>query len=171
MRLLPRFAAAVALAVFVAAPALAQNWVEHKPEGVGYRVEMPETPKISARDVPTAVGPIKTTMALVDRGAIGYIVSHNDYPAAAIAGKSPDDMLDGIRGGQVGQHKLRSEEKITMGDKPARHLIIDTAQGQVVVSRIVMVQNRLFQALYVGPKGSEESADAKRFIASFQLVQ
>ena len=48
-------------------------------------------------------------------------------------------------------------------------LIIDTAQGQVVVSRIVMVENRLFQALYVGPKGSEESADAKRFIGSFQL--
>jgi hypothetical protein len=33
-----------------------------------------------------------------------------------------------------------------------------------------MVEARLFQAIYVGPKGSEDGDDAKRFIASFQLV-
>ena len=171
MRLLPRFVAILALSAAAAAPALAQNWVEHKPDGIGYRDEMPAAPAITTRDVPTAVGPIKATMALVDRGAVGFIVSHNDYPPQAIAGKSPDDLLDGIRSGQVGRHTLRAEEKITIGDKPARHIVIDTAQGQVIVTRIVMVESRLFQAIYVGPKGSEDGNDAKRFIASFALVQ
>ncbi len=171
MRLLPRLAIAIALAAPAAAPAQAQNWVEHKPEGIGYRIEMPAAPKVQSRDVPTAVGPIKTTMAVVDRGAVGFIVSHNDYPAGAIQGRPLSDVLDGIRNGQVGAHKLRNEEKITLGGQPARHLVIDTAQGQVVVSRIVMVENRLFQAIYVGPRGGEDGDDAKRFMASFQLVQ
>ena len=170
MRVLPRLAVVIAVAAIPAGnPAFAQ-WVEHKPDGVGYRIEMPQAPQITSRDVVTAVGPIKTTMALVDRGAIGFVVSHNDYPAAALAGKSPDELLDGIKTGQVGAHKLRSEEKIALGGRPARHVVIDTAQGQVIVSRFVMVENRLLQAVYVGPKGTEDGDDAKRFINSFQLV-
>ncbi len=171
MRLLPRLAVLlVAAAVPSGNQALAQNWVEHKPDGIGYRIEMPSAPKIQSRDVPTQIGPIKTTMALVDRGRIAFIVSHNDYPADAIKATPKEQLLDGIRNGQVGVHKLRTEERITLSGQPARHIVIDTAQGQVVVSRIVMVEARLFQALYVGPKGSEDGDDAKRFFASFQLV-
>jgi hypothetical protein len=169
--LLPRVVVLLGLAVAPAGnQALAQDWVEHKPDGVGYRVEMPVAPKISSRDVPSAVGPIKTTMALVDRGRVGFIVSHNDYPAEAVKATPKEQLLDAIRNGQVGAHKLRGEEKITISGQPARHLVIDTAQGQVVVSRLVMVEARLFQAIYVGPKGSEDGDDAKRFINSFQLV-
>ncbi|HEY7609999.1 MAG TPA: hypothetical protein VIF14_12260 [Alphaproteobacteria bacterium] len=170
MRLLPRLAVIVAFAAVPAGNQALAEWVEHKPAGIGYRIEMPEAPKVQSRDVPTAVGPIKTTMALVDRGAIGFIISHNDYPPDAIKGKAPDALLDGIRSGQVGSHKLRAEQKITMSGHPARHIVIDTAQGQVIVSRIVVVEARLFQAVYVGPKGSEDGDDAKRFINSFQLV-
>src|SRR5262245_18727219 len=169
MRRLPRLAVIVAL--FAAAPAAAQNWVEHKPQGVGYRVEMPAAPRITQRDVQTQLGAIRTTMALVDRGTIAFIVRHNDYPADAVKAAAKEQMLDGIRNGQVGTNKLRGEEKITIGGEPARHLVIDTAQGQVIVSRLVMVEARLFQVIYVGPKGSEESEDAKRFIASFQLIK
>jgi hypothetical protein len=169
MRLLPRLALVVAFAVPVAAPAHAQ-WAEYKPDGIGYRVEMPGAPKIQSRDVPSAVGPIKTTMAFVERGRTGFIVSYNDYPAEAVKATPREQLLDAIRNGQVGSHKLRGEEKITINGQPARHLVIDTAQGQVVVSRLVMVEARLFQVIYLGPKGSEDGDDAKRFLASFQLV-
>jgi hypothetical protein len=171
MRLLKHAAVLLVLAAAPAAnQALAQNWVEHKPAGVGYRIEMPTAPQVSSRDVPTQLGPIKTTMALVDRGSIAFIVSHNDYPADAIKATPSEQLLDGIRTGQVGTHKLRAEEKIQISGQPGRHLVIETAQGQVIVSRIVMVEARLFQAIYVGPKGSEDGDDAKRFMASFQLV-
>lgn len=170
MRLLKHAAVLLVVAAAAAAPAQAQTWVEHKPAGIGYRIEMPAAPQITARDVPTQLGPIKTTMALVDRGSVAFIVSHNDYPADAIKATPTEQLLDGVRNGQVGVHKLLGEEKIEISGKPARHIVIETAQGQVIVSRIVMVEARLFQALYVGPKGSEAGDDAKRFIASFQLV-
>jgi hypothetical protein len=170
MRFLSRLAVIVAFAAIPAGNQALAQWVEHKPAGIGYRIEMPAAPQIQSRDIPTAVGPIKTTMALVDRGPIGFIVSHNDYPKEALEGKSPDALLDGIRSGQVGSHTLRDEQRITMSGHPARHIVIDTAQGQVIVSRIVVVEARLFQAVYVGPKGTEDSDDAKRFINSFQLV-
>lgn len=169
MRLIPRFAAVVVIAALVPAPAVAQ-WVEHKPHGAGFRVEMPAAPKVSQSDAPTAIGKIKMTMALVDRGGVAYIVSYNDYPPEAIKGKSFDDLLDGVRKAQVGNNSLRTDEQITIGEYPAHHIVIDTVQGYVSVTRIVLVRARLFQAIYVGPKGTEDSNDAKRFINSFQLV-
>src|SRR5688572_29048004 len=71
MRLLPRLAVLLVLAAVPAGnQTLAQNWIEHKPDGIGYRIEMPAAPKILSRDVPTQIGPIKTTMALVERGRV-----------------------------------------------------------------------------------------------------
>jgi len=156
--------------VSFAAPALAQEWIEYKPAGVGYRVVMPEAPKLTAQDVPTAVGPIKATLAIVERANTAFIVGHNDYPPQAIAGRSMDEVLDGIVQGQVGRNRLREKQSITISERPARFAIIDDAQGQVIVSRAVMVETRLFQAIYVGPKGSETGEDAQRFLNSFALV-
>ena len=117
MRPLTRLVVIAALTA-AAAPAAAQNWVEHKPAGIGYRIEMPAAPKVTQRDVPTQIGPIKTTMALVDRGAIAFIVSHNDYPAEAVKAVPKETMLDNIAKGQVGAHKLRTQESVTIGGQP-----------------------------------------------------
>ena len=73
MRFLSRLAVIVAFAAIPAGNQALAQWVEHKPAGIGYRIEMPAAPQIQSRDIPTAVGPIKTTMALVDRGPIGFI--------------------------------------------------------------------------------------------------
>ena len=35
------------------APASAQDWVEFKPQGAGYRVEFPRAPKVQIQDVQT----------------------------------------------------------------------------------------------------------------------
>jgi hypothetical protein len=159
------------MAVSAVAPAFAQDWAEYKPAGVGYRVEMPGAPKITVQDAPTAIGPIKTTLAIVQRGNVAFIVGHNDYPPQAIAGRPLDDVLDGIVRGQVGQNTLRDQQKITISERPGRSAIIDTAQGQVIVTRAVMVETRLYQAIFVGPKGSETGEDAGRFLGSFVLVE
>lgn len=159
------------MAVSGVVPAFAQDWAEYKPAGVGYRVEMPGAPKITVQDAPTAIGPIKTTLAIVERGGTAFIVGHNDYPAQAIAGRSVEDVLDGVVRGQAGANTLRDLQKVTISERPGRSAIIDTAQGQVIVSRAVMVEIRLYQAIYVGPKGSETGEDAKRFLESFALVE
>ena len=38
------------------APASAQDWVEFKPPGSGYRVEFPEAPKVQVQEVKTTAG-------------------------------------------------------------------------------------------------------------------
>ena len=159
------------MAVSGVAPAFAQDWAEYKPAGAGYRVEMPGAPKITVKDAPTAIGPIKTTLAIIERGTVAFIVGHNDYPPQAIAGRPLDEVLDGIVQGQVGRNTLRDKQTITISERPGRAAIIDTPQGQVIVSRAVMVETRLYQAIYVGPKGSETGEDAKRFLDSFALVE
>src|SRR5687767_2056909 len=107
--------------------AWAQGWTEYKPADSGYRVELPGAPKIITRDAPTQIGQIKTTMAFIERGPEVFVVSHNDYPMS-IKGTPIEQVLDGVRNGQVGTNKLRSEEKIQISGNPGRHLVIETAQ-------------------------------------------
>jgi len=50
-------------------------------------------------------------------------------------------------------------------------LILDDKDGFVFLSQIVLVGTQLNQAIFVSKtKGAEESADAKRFIDSFAVV-
>lgn len=166
-----RLLSAILVLAAAAGPAAAQEWVEHRPPGIGYRIEMPEAPKQRAQDVPSAAGPIKAVLAFVDRGNVGFIVSHSDYPASAFDGRSMETVLDDIVKGQVGRNTLREQGPIAISGRPGRAAVIDGAQGLVIVTRAVLVETRLFQAIYVGPKGSETGDDAKRFLGSFALVE
>jgi len=153
-----------------AAPAFAEEWIVYQPPGVGYRVELPANPTIQTRDVPTAAGPVKNTMAVVDRTSYAFIISHNDYPQAVVSAAPPEKLLDGVRDGQTQNRTLKSETPVKLGKYDARQLIIEDAAGRVFVSRFTLVGTRLFQAIYVGSKGSETSPDATRFINSFTIV-
>lgn len=166
-----KFARAVAiLALALTGPASAQSWAEYRPAGVGYRIEMPGTPQVSSEDVSTALGPIKNTTALIDKGSVAFLVSHNDYPKDAMARSTPDKLLDGVRDGHVGKEgKLISEQRLTMNKSPARRMLIQKGD-QIVFSQIALGGVRLYQAVYVGPLGTEKDADVKRFLDSFAIV-
>lgn len=168
-RFLSRFLL-LALAVLSAAPAAAQAWVEYKPEGAGYRVELPEPPKLRNERTSTRGGPADVYMAFVDRGPVAFIVGHTDYSPAALQGRDPDAVLDDVVRGQAGRNTIREMKPTAISGRPGRFAIIEAPQNQVLVSRTVVVGNRLFQAIYVGPAGSEVGDDARRFLDSFALV-
>ena len=122
------------------------------------------------RDVSTAAGPAKATIAYVDRGMIAFLAGFSDHSADDIARRSAEGVLDDVVRGQSGQNKLRKQRSITVSDRPGREAIIDDARGQVIVIHTVLVETRLFQAIYVGPNGSETGADALKFLGSFAIV-
>ncbi len=131
---------------------------------------MPGTPEVTTSPVQTTWGQIPTTMAVIDNGPIGFIVSHNDYPESELAQRSANSILDAVRDGQVGkENKLISEQRLTMNKYLARRILIQEGD-QIIVSQIVLAGQRLYQAIYVGPPGTENGADAKRFIDSFAIV-
>jgi hypothetical protein len=73
---MPRLLAALLFFAFSAiAPASAQDWVEFKPPGSGYRVEFPEAPKVQVQDVKTTAGTRHMGMATFQRQRDGVLLS------------------------------------------------------------------------------------------------
>ncbi len=158
--------------VFVAAavPAAAPDWIDYQPAGVGYRIALPGSPTVTTQEVPTRLGVLKNITASVEIGNRAFVIMHIDYPTAHVESVPAARILDGVRDGQAQSGKLRSERAVTIGRHAARQLIIDAAGESVTVSRIVLVGRRLIQAIYAGPRGSEDDADTKRFIDSLAIV-
>ena len=56
------------------------------------------------------------------------------------------------------------------GNAPARRVVIDIPHSnQAAEALIVLDDHRLFQAVYVGPRGTQSTEEAKRFLSSFAL--
>jgi len=169
-----RVAASLVAALMVAfcGLALAQSWVEYRPAGAGFRIEVPGEPQVSNEEIKTDVGLVPTTTAVVEIDTtMAFVVMHSSYTEKQLAGRSPERILNGARDGSVRGRTLRSEQQLTVGGHPARRLIIDDKDGFVFVSQVVLVGTQLNQAIFVSQtKGAEDSADAKRFIDSFAIV-
>ncbi len=76
--------AAFALLAFVSV-ASAQQWVDYRPAGLGYRVEFPGTPAASETDAATAVGQIHSSTATLESGGKVFLV----MPVRSIRPPSP----------------------------------------------------------------------------------
>ena len=157
------------------APANAQDWVEFKPQGAGYRVEFPQAPKVQVQDVQTTAGTRHMGSATVESQRDGVLLSFmTTFPERPniYTGGDPQVLLDRLRGNAVSavNGKLREENRITVDGQPARLSVIDMPKDQVAVVLHVMRGDQLYQAIAVVSAGQENGADTQRFIRSFALL-
>ena len=95
-----RVAASLVAALMVAfcGLALAQSWVEYRPAGAGYRIEVPGEPQVSNEEIKTDVGLVPTTTAVVEIDTtMAFVVMHSSYTEKQLAGRSPERILNGAR--------------------------------------------------------------------------
>jgi len=155
-------------------PAPAQDWIEYRPSGGGYRVEFPGKPDVSTRDVASRTETIHLNMAIVERAKdTAFLTMHSQRSANSI-GLDPQSALDQARNGAMRdpEHKLREETRLTVGGLPARRVVIDVPHKRLVtVALFVLGPDRLYQAIAVVPPGQEGSADVERFLKSFAPVE
>src|SRR5262245_11479046 len=118
-------------------PAPAQNWIEFKPEGVGYSLEMPGEWTLVGETINTAIGPLKANMASVTVGDRAYMTMWIAYPEDVVRTRPVGTMLDGARDGAVANVKgtLRKEDRITINNLPGREIIVDAPNDLVVIQR------------------------------------
>ena len=119
--------------------AMAQQWIEHRPAGGGYRVEMPGRPQVSTRVIQHEAGPLTLTEADVELGDSFFTVSYVDMPVDKMKTFSADKLLDGARDGTVAgmtidgnKAALRHEDRLTVSGYPARHLVIEIPSLRLV---------------------------------------
>ena len=134
IRQLPSLLLFLVLAAFT--PATAQQWVEHRPAGAGYRIEFPGAPAIESEDRHNKAGrPYKLTMASYQPSRnVVFMVSHADWEPTAV---DPDLQaeLDRARDGGLQNSKgtLLEEKRLTVGDTPARRILADIPQGRSAI--------------------------------------
>lgn len=155
------------------APAHAQQWVEYRPAGAGYRVEFPSPPTVEKEDIPTEFGlmPMTTAEVVVPKEMF-LMASHVLLPKKA-AGADADAVLDGVRDSTAEQAKckLRRESRLKVGEAPARRIVMDCADGELAgVGLIVFSADRIYSAMIAVPRGQEDGTNAQRFLKSFALV-
>lgn len=166
---------ALALLFLCAAPlvAQAQQWVEHRPAGAGYRIEFPRTPTVSSQDVPTDIGTVKLHHATVEVGqTMAFVALHNAFPAGSV--KDPQAALNRGRDGAIraASRKLLEERRMTVSGFPATRLVVEeTAQKLVLIALIVVNGDNMYQAIFVSPKGGENAPDGQRFLSSLAIIR
>jgi hypothetical protein len=156
--------------------ASAQQWVEYKPRGAGYRVEFPQAPKVVSEDVKTGSGVRRMEVATFesrrDGVSLTFMTTLPERPTV-VAGGDPQALLDRVRDDTVSwvNGRLREEKRITIGGQPARRSVIDIPEdNKVCVLLQVLRGDQLYKAIAVVSAGQENGADTQRFIDSFALL-
>ena len=67
--------------------------------------------------------------------------------------------------------RLVTQAKVSVGDVDGREVITLLPNNTVMRQRLFQVGNRLYQAVYGGPFGTETRADVETFMTSFELIK
>ena len=157
--------ALIALGIVAAVPANAnaQSWEEYRPDGGGFRVEMPGTPKLETKQSKAGNPDYYATVAFQNMAFLAvYSAVDDNNPADS------EILLDAVVQGMSEGKKLLSSKKEMIGGYPARRVLIEDTDKDHFEARVVITDKRLIQALFGGPRGNPLG---QRFLDSFALVE
>jgi len=157
-------ATALALVTLVPATARAQSWEEYRPAGIGFRIEMPGKPKLETQK--TKAGNA-AYYAIATYRNMAFLASYDDKHE-----KKADDregLLESVVKSFTEGEKVLSSKKEMIGGYPARRVVLedDDKDKDKFEARIVITDDRLIQAIFIGPAGN---ALGRRFLDSLAVV-
>ncbi len=154
--------AMVALGIVIGLPASAkgQSWQEYRPEGIGFRIEMPGKPKLETRQTKAGKTAYHAVVGLKD---MAFLVV---YGAKDVA--DSDSALDAVVKAVAADNKLLNSKKEMIGASPARRILVEDADKDQFEFRIVIADNRLIQATFAGPAGN---LLGRRFLDSLAILE
>jgi len=169
----PAFLICLFLTALVAPPCPAAPAVKAFRSKAGrFSVKAPGKPVEQQQAVDTAAGKVMLHTSVFQSGNQAFIASYADYPAATVKSANRTAMLDGVRDGFVSnvQGTLLKERKLTFKTFPGREFRVETGSGLIMLVRVYLVRNRLYQTVAGAAKDKFPEADAKKFLDSFALI-
>jgi hypothetical protein len=137
-----------------------ENWTKIT-EG-GFTVMMPGTPSKERSQS-------RTTFRIYQDGEM-FIAS---YDLGARTDTDHERTLDLYRNGFISatDGTLLTERGVKLGDYPGRELTVRALGNQIILTRIYWAKSIYFQVGVSRPEGKELSADAQKFLDSFQIQE
>ena len=132
-----------------------------------FSARFPSEPTLDKQEGSSASGPHVHYTWEVDSEGRHYSVTYTEYMRAPAKNydKNVKSMLDATEG------KLLRHTKIDLGGVDGRETFTLLPKNAVMRQRIFQVGNRLYQAVYVGPFGTESRPEVETFMESFQLLK
>jgi hypothetical protein len=152
---------ALAVASVIPATVQAEDWVEYRPDGIGFRIEMPDEPKLETKKSKSGV----SYQAVVGVDNSAFLVIYGEKDGMKTGDR--DTLLDAVVQGQSDGKKVLDVKKDMIGGLTARRVKLRDSDNDEFEIRTVIIDNRLVQALFVGRLGDKAG---RRFLDSLAVV-
>ncbi len=160
------------LALAVAGCDPGYKWQQVSNAAGRFTVDFPGQPKEQTQRVATPAGMITMHIFIFESSNTAFTVMYNDYPDVVVQGSDKNAILTGARDGAVGNvgGTVSDESQITVNGHPGRQFTVSVPSKKLEIkSKIMLVDNRLYQVMVAGRPGQATSADTSRFLNSFVL--
>ena len=155
------FAAMVLVAL--ALPGFAQSFVLKSADG-GFAVTFPARPEQKTQ--PQQGGTLH--LYVLNSGGGAWVASYYDLPKEKRSGGTAA-LLEEWAKGAARDGRLRKSSRVKVAGASGREVLVDLDGDKVRRQRGLIVKDRLYQIAYAGPRGTDASAEVKRFFDSFKL--
>jgi hypothetical protein len=129
--------------------------------------EFPAEPTLDKHEGQSASGPHVHYTWEVDVDDRHFSVTYTEYRTAPV--KNYDKNVMGLLAATKG--KLVHQARIEQDGVDGREVVTLLPDNAVMRQRLFQVGNRLYQAVYAGPFGTEAKADVEAFMSSFQILK
>ena len=158
--------AVVAAAVWLLSPALAAAF-DFKDDDGRFSAQFPAEPTLDRQEGASPSGPHVHFTWEVDVEDRHFSVTYTEYTTPPV--KNYDKNVMGLLAATKG--RLMSQAKIEQGGIDGREVVTLLPDNAVIRQRLFQVGNRLYQAVYAGPFGTESRQDVEAFMTSFQILK
>lgn len=148
------------------------NWIEYRSDKGGFSILLPQKPQEQTQPIDTAGGTAQLNLALVNAGDFTLGVSYNDIPAEALKSGDANTLLQGGRDGTAKNLKGRvvSDKAINLGAYPGIEFVVEAPDSVRYQARVYVVDNRLYQIMFIAPQNKADQIDTAAFFDSFKLL-
>lgn len=149
------------------------DWKPFTAQEAGFTVLLPGVPKVQKQKIKTPAGNLEVTLFVLEGMKATFAVSYAVFPPKVVEAATLEQRLDKARAGAVATAGgiLKSEKKITLEQYPGRELHIENASPGMVVTRMFVVKDRLYQVTITGPRQLLKDPATQMFLESFRLAK
>jgi hypothetical protein len=139
---------------------------DFKDEAGKFTATFPAEPTLDRQEGSSPTGPhVHYTWEVDVDDNRHFSVTYTEYQTPPV--KNYDKNIMGLLAATKGH--LVSQARLNLGGVDGREVVTLLPDNAVMRQRLFQVGNRLYQAVYAGPFGTETRADVETFMESFQL--
>jgi len=141
-----------------------------------FSAAFPGEPTESNQIANSEIGELNNYFFKHANGSTQYVVSYVDYPADAISGSDPKEMVsEGFSKtfeSSADTNKVVSKNEITVDGYPGMEAEIEYTSGNYVWYKQLLVENRMYQVLATALTSEKDELDdeAQKFHESFEVL-